>query len=175
MNLDEAGRRAGAHAWFERRCFEVLGGWVTSVAEPGVKVMIDRHSAHSAWRHQQWLQRLPVMAGADHDALARAPDHGAERLLDRLAGTEGTVDRLAGAYRVLLPRMAAAYRTHLGAASVLADASARRTLNMALDDLVSDWVEGESRLQTLLVDGAAVDDAAACVSRLEILLVGRAR
>jgi hypothetical protein len=169
-SLDESARRAGAHHWAETRLFEVLGGWVGSTPEVGAKLMLDRHSHHHAWRAGQWWDRLPVLADVDRRALSAAPQGPAAAALDRLAGLEGTAARLAGAYRVALPRLWVAYERHLGAAGPVSDGSTRRTLAIVAADIAADWHEGEVALQGLLTDRDSVAAASRAVAAIETLL-----
>lgn len=152
--------------------FEIAGGWVASTPEPAVKLMLDRHSQNHAWRAAQWWDRLPVLAGVDRDALVAAPGASVEAALGALQALDGTVARLAGAYRVALPRLFAAYTSHRAAASPVSDGATLRTLGIVGPDLASDWGEGEVALQGLLLDEAAVGDAAGAVRGLEALLAG---
>ena len=107
MLLDEAARRAGGHRWVEARLFEILGGWVASTDEVDAKLLFDRHSQHHAWRADQWWDRLPVLADVDRPGLVVAPSPGVGALAGGLADLDGTIPRLAGAYRVALPRLVA--------------------------------------------------------------------
>jgi hypothetical protein len=178
--LQESARLIGGHCWSERRAFEIFGGWVPEVDDPAAKVALDRHSAHCAWRARQWEDRLPVLAGVSREDLVAAP-HGLEGLADAAARAVGglepersdvaTVARLAGAYRVVLPRLVSAYRVHLAAASPVADGPTRRSLGMGLADAVEDWAEGETLLQRFLVDPVAVRAAAETVTSLESVLL----
>lgn len=168
-SLAESSRLAGSHRWMESRLFEVLGSWTDSTAETGAKLMLDRHSRHHAWRAAQWFDRLPVLADMDRDALGVPPSEGVREALERLAGITGTPARLAGAYRVALPRLWAGYERHRLAASEASDGSTLRTLGILLPDVAADWQEGERLLQELLADEdslAAAHEAAATLERL---------
>jgi hypothetical protein len=171
-NLDESAGRAGAHQWAESRLFEILGGWVATTPELEIRLLLDRHSHHCAWRAAQWWDRLPVLAGVDRSSLCAPPPGPAAPAAEHLAGVEGTVGRLAAAYRVALPRLWVAYDRHGAAAGEVADSSTGRTLGIVSRDLAADWREGEARLQSLLADGGSVRAAAAAVSSLEGLLAG---
>jgi len=171
LTLEEAARLAGRHRWVEGRLFEILGGWLSTTTEIEVKLLFDRHSQHHAWRADQWWDRLPVLADVDRDALVMAPSPEVAAAADDLAALEGTEVRLAGAYRVALPRLAAAYRAHRLQANPASDGAAIRTLDLLLPDVSADWSEGEILLQRLLTDAAAVDAAAATVGRLERAIV----
>ena len=171
LTMEESAARAGYHCWFERRMFAVLGGWVQSVPEPAAKLLLDRHSAHHAWRAAQWWDRLPVLAGVDRDALVVAPDPATGAFADALADTATTVARLAGAYRVALPRLSAAYRAHRSSTSPVTDGPTIRVLDLLGPDVEGDWRDGEVLIQQLLTDTAAVEEASATVGRLEAILV----
>jgi hypothetical protein len=169
--LDEAARLAGMHRWVELRLFEVFGSWVASTDDLDAKLLFDRHSQHHAWRAQQWWDRLPVLADVDRDALVVAPTPAAAASAAGLAAVEGTVPRLAGAYRVALPRLAAAYHDYRSKASPVSDGAAIRLLGLLQPDVASDWREGEVLLQHRLVDAAAVVAAASVVARFEQMIV----
>jgi len=167
VRLEESSREAGAHAWWERRLFEVLGAWVPAAGVPAAKTMLDRHAGHAAWRSTQWWDRLPVMAGVERHQLVAAPGPGVQRALEEAAAAADDVTRLAGAYRVMFPRLAAAYRGHLEGASPVSEGPSIRTLSMVLADLTRDWAEGEALLQSLLTGVDSVKGAARWVERLE--------
>lgn len=174
MTLDEAARLAGGFAWAEARLFEMLGAWVPTTAEPEVKLMLDRHSHHHAWRAGQWQDRLPVLAEVDPESLTVAPSPALEAAFGELAGLETTVQRLAGAYRFALPRLAAGYATYRVEGNLVSDGSGLRTARIVEGDLESDWHEGELALQHLmgLAGEVAIGPAAEAVASLERLLLG---
>lgn len=197
MTLQQAGTRAGGHQWLEEAVWRLLGGWAATTGEAAAAVLFDTHAQHAAWRARQWGARLPVLAGIERDGLVRPPSAGLSAVVERLGG-EGapgtvlpgtalsgtvspgtvfpgtvsprTVSRLAAAYRVLLPRLVAGYRREAGLLSPVSDAPALRTLAQVDSDAAGDWVAGETFLQGILVDGAAVNEAAATVAGLELLL-----
>ena len=173
MLLDEAARRAGGHRWVEARLFEILGGWVASTDDVEAKLMLDRHSQHHAWRADQWWERLPVLADVDRDALVAAPTSGHAAVMHELAAMTGDIPRLAGAYRVALPRLAGDYQEHRVAANPASDEAAIRTLDIVLPDVIADWRHGEVFLQQLLINEERVIAAADTVARLERLLVAQ--
>jgi len=157
----------GGHCWVELQVFEIAGRWVPETPEAPAKLVLDRHSGHGAWRAAQWEERLPVLAVIDRPALIAPPDARWVRCMNELAGLAGTPARLAGLYRVALPRLAQRYREHLAATSAVADRPTRRTLHMVVADLAGDWAEGSDTVQGLLSDRAAIDAAAAAVAQLE--------
>ena len=154
--------------------FEILGSWVTSTPQLEVKLMLDRHSRHHAWRAAQWWDRLPVLADVDRDLLVR--EAGAvpwDASLEAVAAAAGTVSRLSAAYRVALPRLCSAYTLHRLAASEVSDGSTLRTLGIVGPDAAADWAEGELSLQSLLSDRSSVDEAAATAREVEVLFCMR--
>lgn len=170
MTLEEFGRWAGGHRWLERRLFEVLGSWVVPTIDPEAKLMLDRHSRHHAWRAAQWLDRLPVLADVDREALTAPPSPQAEEMMARLGALEGLAPRLAGVYRVALPRLSSRYECHRLAADPVPDGSALRTLRLVSADSEADWKEGERLLQARLVDAGSIQAASDAVSALELVL-----
>jgi hypothetical protein len=92
-------------------------------------------------------------------------------MVDALAAETATAGRVVGAYRVALPRLAVAYRSLGELLVAVSDAPVIRTLGLLEPDVGRDWHEGESLAQKLLVDVAAVKEAAAIMERLEAFLV----
>ncbi len=175
LTLQESARLAGHYRWVEKRAFEILGGWVPDVPELDVKLTIAAHAPHHAWHSSLWRDRLPELAGVERDALTVPANAGVAAFMDALgddAGEDRTIEKLVGAYRVLLPRLIAAYTADLERASPVSDSPTMRCLRLVLRDDLDDWREGETLVQGLLVDGAAVRRAADHQARLEDLLVG---
>ena len=163
---------AAAHCWVESKMFEILGTWVGSTTEVEVKLMLDRHSGHHAWRAGQWWERLPVLADVDRDALFAAEARGSwGEPLPAVSAMSSTVSRLAVAYRVTLPRICVGYARHRSAIDPVADGSTIRTLGILEPDVVADWLEGEARLQMLLTDRRAVAEARHASELVEGLFV----
>jgi len=180
----------GGYRWIEQALFELLGSWVGDVALPAVQVFLDGQSARHAWHAQLWADRLPVLTGVDPDGLTRppepagvvlaalaghAPADGASFASDgqdgSAAGPQGVLPRLAGLYRVVLPRLVVSYGRHLAATSAVTDGPVIRALRLVLADEVEDWHAGERLVQRLVArphDVAAVHDAQ---QRLESLVV----
>ena len=171
-NLESSARRAGAHQWFESRLFEVLGAWAADSESTDAQLMFDRHSRHCAWRASQWWDRLPVLADIQRAALCTPDPPALDHLVDRLRGLTDPVERLAGAYRVALPRAWVAYDSHRRAAAEPGDGSTIRTLEIVSRDLAADWAEGEAALQSVLTDKSGVAGSARTVAALEELLAG---
>jgi hypothetical protein len=65
-------------------------------------------------------------------------------------GSGGTLLRLVGLARVVLPRLVASYTRHQRRAEPIADAAVMRALRLVVDDEVDAWRAAELHLQTLL-------------------------
>ena len=173
LTLEDSARLVGGHCWVERRLFEIAGGWVRTTPETEVKLMLDRHSQHHAWRARQWWDRLPVLDDLDREGLVVQPTPAVGAVMAELAKLtehDGTVTRLAALYRVAVARVHVAYRNHRNLASEVADSSILRTLEIVGSDVIRDCTEGEAALQSLLITPESVDAAASTVARLELLL-----
>jgi hypothetical protein len=171
----------GGYRWIEQALYELLGSWVTDVPLPGAQVLLDAQSTRHAWHAELWADRLPVLAGFDPEGLTTPPEP-ARTVLATLAGNgppagvpgwswapanddgsaigpPGALPRLAGLYRVVLPRLVVSYGRHLAAASPVADGPVIRALRLILADEVEDWHAGERLVQRLVTrphDVAAV-------------------
>ena len=171
-DLLDSARLVGGYAWLERRLFEVIGGWVASTPEPAVAALFDAHALHHAWYSSVFTDRLPHVREIVEDQVVVAPDAGSAALLDGLAdGGTGTIERLSGTYRMVVPLLLVTYTDHLGRLTPVADEPLRRWLGMVITDLSADWVAGESLLRSLVGTSAEVDRAVAVQARLESILV----
>jgi hypothetical protein len=176
LTLDETGRLVGGYAWVELRLFEVVGSWAPLVGEPEVAAHLASQSRHHADHAETWLGHRPVVAGRDADDLVVPPTTGAELAVGALAAPPGdgpaaTIDRLAGLYRAVMPRLAASYAVHLDAVSAIADPALRRSLRQVAADTVDDWADGERLLQSLLTSLDDVARAGRAQAQVESVLV----
>jgi hypothetical protein len=188
LTLEDRARRVGHHLWLEMRLFELLGGWVATTPELAVKPVLAAHSRHHAWHAELWHGHLPRLAGRDPGELVVPHHEGLVDALDALdpdgvprdgdgAGPDGageapaTVERLVGVYRVVLPRLIAAYRDDLAGASPVADAPVMRSLRFMLADELDDWQEGEALVHDLVRSPERARRAAAHQAHVESLVV----
>jgi hypothetical protein len=188
LTLDETGRLVGGYAWVELRLFEVVGSWVPLVRDPEATAHLAAQSRHHAAHAETWLGHRPVVAGRDADDLVAPPTAGADLAIAALAsgstapgpGGNGdgdrdesgaSIDRLAGLYRAVLPRLVASYATHLDAVSAIADPALRRSLRQVAAETVDDWAHGERVLQGLLASPDDVTRAGLAQAQVESALV----
>lgn len=179
LTLQETARRVAGYAWAEARLFEVLGGWVPTTPELEVKLWLVTQSSHHAWHAQLWRERLPALGAPtpEHpDTPAGSPPSlpispSLAAVVDTVAEAPATLDRLVGAYRVLLPRLVGVYTAHLRACTPVSDGPVIRALTLVLRDEAEGWRDGELLVQSLLDSGARVREAADHQARLEADLV----
>ena len=171
--IEDAARRAGHHRWTEMRLFELMGGWVSAVADPEAKIRLHVAARHHGWHAGLWGNVLPDASEDAVRRLAVAPSEAVRSLFESLRGPEGggdTPEKLVAVYRVLLPHLVATYRAELGAASEVSDGPTIRTLRLVLRDEEDDWRRGERLVRSLLRNGEEIQRAAAHQGRLEAVL-----
>ncbi len=132
MTIDESARRLGVIVWWERRLFEILGGWVASTPEPAVKLALARQSRHHAAHAAAVEAVLPETRDHDPASLVAAADPDASALVEPLAASTTTEARLDVLVDDLLPRQLAACESFLAAASSVRDGPAIRALIFVL-------------------------------------------
>jgi len=174
FSVEESARRVGNYKWAEMRLFEALGGWVATVPEMDVKIRLGTHCYKHAWHAELWHKRLPELREMNPDRLTQPANDAMVKFMDAVTEPEApdqTIEKLAGVYRVLIPRKIAAYTYHLNATSTITDAPTIRSLKFILTDEYDDWRDGEMMLQSLIRTPEEADRAAARVRELERLVV----
>lgn len=188
---------SGEYRWIEHALYALLGQWVLDVPLASVQVHLDAQSMRHAWHAELWADRLPQLARSDHDRLTvpssttaalftllgvtvpatsiRLADGGSIEpptgLSEEPLELPGVLPRLAGLYRVVLPRLVVSYQRHLSVTAAPTGGPVARTLRLVLNDEVDDWYAGERLVQRLMTrphDVAAVVDYQ---SRLESAVV----
>ncbi len=197
LPLAETAALMGEYRWVEHALYTVLGQWVTDMPLAAVQVHLDSQSLRHAWHAELWAERLPVRDGVDPDALT-VPSPPSAVLVSALAGTAvtagtagtgltgaawapdeddpfdhpGALPRLAGLYRVALPRLVTSYERHLRAAAPVTDGPVARALRLVLNDEIEDWRAGERLVQRLVTRPHDVVAVHEFLQRLESAVVG---
>ena len=174
FDVEESARRVGIYKWTEMRLFEVLGGWVATVPELDVKLVLGRQCYHHAWHAELWDKRLPELREMNTERLCVPANDAAEAFMDALREPEApeeTIEKLVGVYRVLLPRKIAAYTYHLNATSRITDSPTQRSLTFILQDEFEDWREGEMLIQSLIETPEELERATRRQQELEALIL----
>ena len=170
VGIEETARLAGLYRWCELQLFQVTGRRTVTLAEPAVKRVMGAHASLHAWHAELWADRLPELRETGPDRLTRPVDDALARFAEAVAAPDGpgsTIDTLVGVYRVFVPRLATAYRSHLAAVDGQTDAPTARTLTLVLRDLDEQWHEGEQLVQSLLSTPAEVGRGASRQAELE--------
>ena len=174
FTVEESARRVGHYKWIEMRLFEVLGGWVATVPELDVKLRLGTHCYHHAWHAELWHKRLPELREMNPERLTVPPNDELVAFVDALTEPEGpelTIEKLVGAYRVLIPAKIAAYTYHRNNTSTITDAPTIRSLGFILQDELDDWRDGEMMLQSLIETEAELQRAIDHQTKLQRLLL----
>src|SRR3954469_3932939 len=112
FTVEETARRVGNYKWAAMRLFEVLGGWVATVPELDVKLVLGRHTYHHAWHAALLHKRLPALRHMNQERLNNPPNDDYvpfKEPVREARGAEETIEKLVGVYRVLLPRLIGVY------------------------------------------------------------------
>ncbi len=192
LALGRTAELVGEYRWIESALFRLLGTWVADMPVAGVQVHLDAQSMRHAWHAELFGDRLPVLAGADPDGLTR-PSPVTAALFGALEGIvpaavgpgatwpaadlepvprPGALPRLAGLYRVVLPRLVTTYTRHLAVVAPVADGPLRRALRLVVRDEVEDWMAGERLVQRLVTRPHDVTAVYEFQQRLESVAVG---
>jgi hypothetical protein len=196
LTLDGLGRFAGGCEWVERRLFEVLGAWSPTEAVPEAQLMFDVYSQQHAWHAELFAERLPVLDSVDPATLKVAPSAEVDRMLSMLSGgapaaaggsvptttttagaanasaSGGTLLRLVGLGRVVLPRLVIGHALALRRTSAVSEAPLHRSLRLVLRDETEEWQAVEALVQTLLRRPHDVAVVTAHQEQLEQLVAG---
>ena len=70
----------GNYRWVEIKLFEALGGWVATVPELDVKMVLGRHCYHHAWHAELWTKRLPELREMNVERMTVARQRGAREV-----------------------------------------------------------------------------------------------
>lgn len=173
FGVEETARRIGNYRWTEMRLFEALGGWVATIPELDVKMVLGRHCYHHAWHAELWTKRLPELREMNVERMTQPANDEMVAFVKALTEPEApelTIEKLVGVYRVLIPRTIAAYTYHLNGTSAITDSPTQRSLSHALQDEFEGWRDGEMLLQSLIDAPDKVERAIRRQGELEALI-----
>ena len=189
LSLHAQARLVGGCHWVERRLYEILGTWVESESSAEAQLLFDVYSQQHAWHAGLFAERLPVSHALAGDVASALAD-GLERMFDILArgasdgggiaaaaadgrgASAGTLLRLAGLSRVVLPRLVAGFTLHLRRGRPVADAALLRAVRLTMRDEIEEWQVLEALVQSLVRGPHDVEVVTAHQARLEAVVAG---
>ena len=107
FTVEESARRVGTYKWLEMRLFESLGGWVATVPELDVKLVLGRHCYHHAWHAELMDKRLPELREMNTERLCEPANDEIVTFVDALRDpllSYTSLFRGRAARRLRLPR-----------------------------------------------------------------------
>ena len=174
FDVNETARRVGIYKWTEMKLFEAMGGWIATVPELDVKMRLGTHCYHHAWHADLWNKRLPELREMKTERLTLPANDAMERFIAAMTAPEApelTIEKLVGMYRVLIPRMIAAYTFHMNNTSEITDMPTIRSIKFILQDEYEDWRDGEMLIQSLMSTPDHARRAAEHQAKLEAIMV----
>lgn len=162
-SVDENVRRLLRYHWIERRVMAAMTAHIADEPVWEVKCALSLHQWLCA-EHVDALRRRISEMRNPVPRLDVAPDDDPKApalalFLEELIRSENTVELLVGFYRVALPALRSAYRTHASNTNALVDYPTRRVLQHALPDLDDAIAWGERALAVVIAheqDGEAI-------------------
>ena len=153
FSVEETAKRVGHYKWVEMKISEPMGGWDATIPELDVKLRLGTHCYHHAFHSELWHKRLPELREMSPEKVTVPPNDAFAVFIEALSAPEGsdqTIEKMVGMYRVLLPHLIAAYTYHRNNTSTITDAPTIRSLDFCLQDDMEEWREGEMILQSLI-------------------------
>jgi hypothetical protein len=153
LDIETSAQRAGVHRWIEQRLFEILGRWSGEIPVAEARGLLGAQSYHHAWHAELWRACLPTLPHLDPEAVTAPPSPALATVMDEVADGAGAHDglcRLVGVYRVVVPRLAAAYAGRHAGTSAVSDGPVLRALELIRPDLARDGEAGERLVQSLV-------------------------
>jgi hypothetical protein len=157
--------------WATTRLFEVLGLWAAEADRPDIAVSMATSSRHLGWHTSDLAELLPDSVLLEGEAQTGPHTDGVAAAVEAIRAIPGSIERLAVAHRVLLPRVGARCVGIERAAANHSDAGLARVLAFLLADLRRDRDDGEALLARLLVNVEVVEKANSRVLEAESRLV----
>lgn len=171
LTVVQTAQVVGELNWVVSRLFGVLGLWATEADRPDIAVSMATSSRHLGWHAGDLEELLPDSTLLEGDPTSGPRSPAVDAAIEAIRGIPGSIERLAVAHRVLLPRVGARCVSIERAAGNHGDASLARVLSFLLADLRRDRDDGEALLGRLLADVEFVEKANARVLEAESRIV----
>lgn len=171
--LHETAKRIGHYQWIEQRLFELMGSWVNDCDNPEGAYLLGVQSYHHQFHSELWSRQLSQLGTVVSDDPVAAPSERIEKWFEPETWSESSEsERMAGLYRVLLPRLVRTYSDHMGRITEVTDGPTVRNLQLCLNDDIPDWTKGEFYVQSILTSPSLVADANSRQQQIETDVTG---
>ena len=137
--------------YVEKRLYEVSAAFMNPTPEWEVKCALSLHLYLDS-EHSQALRSRVAELRRPPLYLDQSPDPKLEAFMEEALRARGTVEMLAGVFRVVRPALLAAYRKHLEESHPLFDFPTCRILKIAVGEEEQMIAWGEAALEALLAD-----------------------
>ena len=131
LTVKQRGQNVATFRFIEVRLMEILSAWVPSTPEMEAKLLFGAHIWDTA-------QAADALGKRTHELRLRlqhslTPAAGYLEVLDSLSAVDGAAQRIAAFYDVIVPALAARYRSYLAATDGLMDAPTVRIIERILE------------------------------------------
>lgn len=119
MTVNDRARAVGTFRFIEVKLMELVAAWTPITPEMEVKVMFGRHIWDFAQHADALGKRTFELRQKEHYTLPADPGYVA--LMNRVAQTQGTAERLSALYEALLPGLVRRYETYIAETDPILD------------------------------------------------------
>jgi uncharacterized ferritin-like protein (DUF455 family) len=130
QNLELLGR----YRYTEIQCMELMGSWVSTMADPEVKIGFGRHMFQDSVHADLLGKRIPELKGRSRHFHSIPPSDEFVRLLEELWKESDELLRMVGLYRVLKSELVSVYRRHIDRLELPADEPTGYILRLIADE-----------------------------------------
>jgi hypothetical protein len=168
-SVDENVDRMRRYNYVETRLHEIGAAFMNPTPEWEVKCALSLHLYLDS-EHSQSLRARVAELRRPPLYLDQSPDSRLEAFMEEAVRAEGTVELLAGIFRVVRPALLAAYRKHLAETNPVFDHPTCRLLRIAIQEEAQMVEWGEAALAALTADDATRSAAEAWEAHLRAYL-----
>jgi hypothetical protein len=167
LGVQERARRIGTFRFLEVRLMEMAAAWTPTTPEMEAKVMFGRHIWEFAQHADALGRRMFELRQPPQHSVA--PSAGYLALLDDVLAVDGTAERLAALYDVLLPGVDRRYQAYVAEVDAVVDAPSLVIVERIRGDLRRQLADARELRRELGLDSAAAQPLAAREGALELL------
>lgn len=166
MTVKERADTLATFRYVEVRLMEIAAGWTPAIAEMEVKVMFGRHIWEFAQHADSLGKRTFELRQPEHYTLKPVDSYAS--LIEQAAAEQGTGERIAAFYDVIVPGLIARYRGYLRETDALLDAPSTVIVDRIIsvhERQLADAAEVRTRMSIAESSMPALREREAAVSR----------